>query len=631
MTINELEQKVNLLSLAERKYHVQRVGNIYRINPCPVCGHKDHFTIYPETNSYCSFSGCCEGGSVYKFLIEVEGLTEEEAYKELKRLAGVDDKVQKTAKKQKVLTKEYKPVDQAEKQTASQKQQQDFTNWILDLYHKQTEEDKNYFRNRALTDEIIEKYRLCIGQLEGETFKRAILPYWENGKVIYYSARALGAEEPRYKYPAGNVPIFNGHYLKTAAKGETIFICEGVIDALTIESAGYKAIALGGVNHANKLLETIKKTSADEKYIFITAFDNDTAGDQARKVFPYQALEIPADYKDVNEWATKEPDFFKQALKRPHNVSLYLEKAFIKDIEKFKTYQDKKTGFENLDKAMGGLYSGLYIVGGIPSLGKTTFVHQIADQLAAQGEHIIYFSLEQSEFELVSKSISRMAAKLDMKKAKTALAIRSGDIDEHIIKAIEEYNKFADRISIIEGNFATTTDYIRDYIMRYISLNKVKPFVVVDYLQIVQEEEASSDKQRIELVLTELKRISRDFDITIFVISSLNRDNYLAPIDFTSFKESGGIEYTADVIWGLQLEALNEPIFTDPKTKATMSEKRKRIREALAEEPRKIELVCLKNRSGRPSFSCFFDYFPRFDLFRPREEQDQQITVRRRI
>ena len=50
-------------------------------------------------------------------------------------------------------------------------------------------------------------------------------------------------------------------------------------------------------------------------------------------------------------------------------------------------------------------------------------------------------------------------------------------------------------------------------------------------------------------------------DITIIVISSVNRANYMQPIDFESLKESGGIEYSADVIWGLQLQCLNDSMF----------------------------------------------------------------------
>ncbi|MDR1537755.1 MAG: hypothetical protein LBU32_07125 [Clostridiales bacterium] len=38
-----------------------------------------------------------------------------------------------------------------------------------------------------------------------------------------------------------------------------------------------------------------------------------------------------------------------------------------------------------MDPLCGGLYPGLYVIGAISSLGKTTFVHQLADQLAGYG------------------------------------------------------------------------------------------------------------------------------------------------------------------------------------------------------------------------------------------------------
>ena len=87
----------------------------------------------------------------------------------------------------------------------------------------------------------------------------------------------------------------------------------------------------------------------------------------------------------------------------------------------------------------------------------------------------------------------------------------------------------------------------------------------------------------------------------------------MQPIDFESLKESGGIEYTADVVWGLQLQCLNEELFTQDKK---IKEKRARIKQAKAENPRKIELVCLKNRYGIANYSCYFEYYPAADLFK---------------
>ena len=81
---------------------------------------------------------------------------------------------------------------------------------------------------------------------------------------------------------------------------------------------------------------------------------------------------------------------------------------FKNDIAKSKDTPVISTGFEILDdKLDGGLYPGLYVIGAISSLGKTTLVLQIADQIAKAGQDVLFFSLEMARNELMAKSISR--------------------------------------------------------------------------------------------------------------------------------------------------------------------------------------------------------------------------------
>ena len=40
-------------------------------------------------------------------------------------------------------------------------------------------------------------------------------------------------------------------------------------------------------------------------------------------------------------------------------------------------------------------------------------------------------------------------------------------------------------------------------------------------------------------------------------ISSFNRENYTAPVNLSSFKESGSIEYSSDVLIGLQYDGMD--------------------------------------------------------------------------
>ena len=223
---------------------------------------------------------------------------------------------------------------------------------------------------------------------------------------------------------------------------------------------------------------------------------------------------------------------------------------------------------------------------------------------------------------MVTKSIARQTARNDPDKAVSSLKIRTGATGDNIDRAVYEYSQnVGDRISIIEGNFSCTVTFISDYVRKYIAMNGARPAVCVDYLQVLQADKdpetgrkPTDTKQITDRNITELKRMSRSLDIPVFVVSSLNRSNYLAPVDYEAFKESGSIEYSADVIWGLQLAAVHDSIF-DKEGK--LKEKREKIAEAKSAIPRKIELVCLKNRYGKTRYTCQFEYFPQYDFFVP--------------
>lgn len=326
--------------------------------------------------------------------------------------------------------------------------------------------------------------------------------------------------------------------------------------------------------------------------------------------------------KDKNTKEILYQENIKKQLK-DNTVSNYFENHMVADLKNFKKYKDRKTGFENLDAIAGGLYPGLYVIGAISSLGKTTFIHQMADNLATAGDHVLFFSLEQNKLEMVTKSVSRIMAKKDINTAMSAIDLKKYTLSSEALEAIEEYSKIGDRVSIIPCNFDTNINYIMNYTKAYINEHKVKPVVIVDYLQIIPPTDPrQSDKEKVDNIVRGLKKLQSDNNIVVMVVSSINRTNYLQPIDFESFKESGGIEYTADVVWGLQLQCLNQDIFSQQNK---IKEKRELVKLSKQENPRKVELVCLKNRYGISSYSCGFNYNPCYDLFKPNYTHAQEI------
>ena len=307
-----------------------------------------------------------------------------------------------------------------------------------------------------------------------------------------------------------------------------------------------------------------------------------------------------------------------------NTVSDYFNNHMMDDLKNFKKYKDRKTGFDNLDAMAGGLYPGLYVLGAISSLGKTTFIHQMGDQLAEQGDHVLFFSLEQNVLEMVTKSISRIMAQKNIDKAVSAIDLKRYNLTPEAMEAIEQYSKLGDLISIIPCNFDTNINFIINYTNAYMKKYNVKPVVIVDYLQIIPPTDPrQSDKEKVDNIVRGLKKLQSDNQLVVMVVSSINRTNYLMPIDFESFKESGGIEYTADVVWGLSLQCLNDPIFDK---KEGIKEKREKVKKAKAANPRIIELVCLKNRYGISNYTCGFNYNPCYDLFEPNYEQEYSIN-----
>ena len=322
-----------------------------------------------------------------------------------------------------------------------------------------------------------------------------------------------------------------------------------------------------------------------------------------------------------------------------HSVLGYLENSLSNDIERVKAYHTRKTGYSNLDKHTS-LFPGLYVIGSLTGGGKTTLCWEMANNLALRGEAVLYFALEQTELELVSKGLARLTAqewreqhgadaltKYTCPEALTAINIRKGVKTPALERAIETYKTFAERLFVIECNFDMDAVQMISIVNKYMEQSGVKPVVFVDYLQIVKPAPQAAKmpkREAIDDTVQRFKKLSAESELAIFLISSLNRQNYLTTIDFESFKESGGVEYTADVVWGLQLQAMNAEIFNSDKD---LQAKRQFVRQAQNATPRKIELVGLKNRYGKPNMRYYFDYYPAYDLFVPDERDAEDVAT----
>lgn len=637
-----------------KPYLKDYVNSITTISPknksnyiCPICGSgkgengTGAFSL--KGNLWHCFS-CNEGGDIFDLYARLNNCDNSDAYKQIEAMY------------EGTTVNEETPT-----QPKQEKSKEEITREIQVFHEVLTSgtdmgEAKRYFNKRGISDEAIKRFKL------GYNGRNAIIPY----NSTSYLERGLKGD---FKRNTGNVGTMDATHNE---KG-TLFICEGWADAISLWELGFNAISVNSTNNYEKAISFISGKCYKNVVI---AFDNDKPGKEASSLllkalykigtpcvqFDYKQLK--SNHKDINEYLNDNKEELREVCNRmaleannkaietqndnkgtnnlekekdAHTANMsaqvannslkmstmldYIMKRYAYDVKSKK--ETIKSHFENLDnKFNGGFYPGLYVLGAVSSLGKTTFLLNIADNIARSGKDVLFFSLEQSTIELFTKSLARIIAskKSDREKQAScsAMDLRMRKLSK--AQEQEEYNArmeymetIAQHMTIIECNFDTNITQITETIERYMKETGKKPVVFVDYLQIIPPRDTRmTERQNADDIVRALKKVQANNDLLIFAVSSFNRGSYLNPIDYESFKESGGIEYTADCIMGLQLQAINEESFTNEKKDTT---KREILKKAKRANPRKIEMVCLKNRGGISSFSCFFNYYPNCDIY----------------
>lgn len=537
----------------------------------------------------------------------------------------------------------------------------------FEMWHKAISNERaaHYLEQRGISKEMADRFNL--GYCENLKGIAAIVFPTSSTSYNARNIKADCSKTERYrKATGGGFCCFNIKALKESEN--PIFITEGEIDAISIIQSGGEAVALGGLTNLDSVILEARKLNI--KQPLIIALDNDESGKKATETLKAKSKDLEKEgikiyfpdvetlyngKKDANEalldnefmlmGAVENAIYNAQHLDelKKQEALLQLQKdsvtnakgLFDNAIEESKTASYIPTGFNNLDTLLdGGLFSGLYIVGAISSLGKTTLCLQIGDQIAKAGNDVLIFSLEMSKIELMAKSISRLTSIIDIEKsnsntnAKTTRGILTGSKYklynskelELINEAKERYfNEYAPHLYIYEGMGNIGIEQIKARVDSFKRITGKAPVVIIDYLQILApapENKFMTDKQNTDFNVMELKRISRDYNTAVIGISSFNRENYTAPVNMASFKESGAIEYSSDVLIGLQYKAMQELPKAEKEAKAKAIEIYSQIAEkAKNKEPIEIQLKVLKNRNGNKG-AVELEFFPLFNKFK---------------
>lgn len=611
--------------------------------PCISGSHTDKnpSMSYNPNGHYLKCFSCDASYDIYSACEHLEGLAKGQGVNRIKEIYGYD-----VGQKQDFNQTNANMQQPKQPQTASQPMTEalqptaetpaptykDFSDLVAQAHSQLS--TGNYHLYRGISQATAERFKLGYLQNANGMQQALIIPLKRLDGTYSYQQRNTDPEAPKekrhYKPSAsmgGTGELFNQEVIGNTDK--PIFIVEGSLDALSIIQAGGEAVALNGVG-TSKLLELVSKHRG--KNTLVLSLDNDEAGRNAQAKLKEELLALYATpdgqkttapvyelnlcynnpkLKDANELLTANPDNFKafiSSLKDEKTVKriTYKIRTVEADLLDFLGYVNthrppaKPTGFNLLDSPLrGGFREGLICIGGISSLGKTTLALQIMDNFAQQGHDVLIFSLEMGRHELRAKSIARESYLLDSRYAVSTVEVLDKQLRDQLMpeqqdnvkKAINKYYSYARHVHIHEAVGKFTVNDVKAIVEEHIEATGRTPVVMVDYLQILQPAEKNlNDKAKVSYDVLMLKQLSRDKHTPVVVVSSFNRDSYKAEASFSSFKESGEIEYSADVLLGLQLTALRTG---------------RDIQEALEEAYREIDVKILKNRNGTLGIASF--------------------------
>lgn len=284
----------------------------------------------------------------------------------------------------------------------------------------------------------------------------------------------------------------------------------------------------------------------------------------------HAASEVVASGYDAQDEVEKildeaEKSIFAISNRRTRRSMVNLKSILIETFEQIeKLYESRgavtgiSTGFADLDRFTAGLQpSDLIILASRPSMGKTTFALNIAENAAIQMKiPVVVFSLEMSKEQLAMKLLCAEAG-VDNQR------IRTGNLTEedwprlsHALGRLSEAKIFIDdspNVSALEVRAKS----------RRIMAEHGLGLVVIDYLQLMQSRSRTESRQQeVSEISRSLKALARELSIPVLALSQLSRaveQRTNKRPTLADLRESGSLEQDADLVCFLYREDYYDP------------------------------------------------------------------------
>ena len=205
------------------------------------------------------------------------------------------------------------------------------------------------------------------------------------------------------------------------------------------------------------------------------------------------------------------------------------------------------TGFYDLDNITSGLQrSDLIILAARPSMGKTAFALNLAQNVALKGKKgVAIFSLEMPKQQLVKRML---CAEAEVESDR----VRTGNLQpKDWEKIVDAMTRLSDARIYIDDTSGVTAIDIKAKCRRLMMEEKELGLIVIDYLQLMEGGNPNDRNQQISAISRSLKGLARELDVPIIALSQLSRGVEQRPDKrpmLSDLRDSGAIEQDADIV-----------------------------------------------------------------------------------
>ncbi|MBP7837669.1 replicative DNA helicase [Candidatus Saccharibacteria bacterium] len=342
------------------------------------------------------------------------------------------------------------------------------------------------------------------------------------------------------------------------------------IDLLTLSSAlkdSEELESIGGSGYLTELTNAVPTAAHGEHYADIVAEKS-----MRRKLIKASEDIVKLSFHQ-NEGTVAE--ILEEAEKRIFAVSQRTTKQDLVSIEQIlaegfdrldELHKNKgklrgiKTGWKDLDNKTAGLQrSDLFILAARPAMGKTTFVLNLAQNVAVQEKQaVLFFSLEMSKDQLVDRMLSAQSG-VD------AWNIRTGNLsDDDFERLGASMGELSEAPIYIDDTPGITVMEMRTKARREAQKHPLG-LIIIDYLQLMSGSRAGGEFNRVQEVSEisrGLKLIAREMNVPVIALSQLSRsvESRSPQIpQLSDLRESGSIEQDADLVAFLYREDYYNP------------------------------------------------------------------------